>query len=55
MFTYARAINGVKDMDGFREAFNISREQNGNDSSSCASDDDVETIALIVSHLKCNS
>lgn len=47
-FTPSRAINGVKEMDGFREAFNISQEHRENASSSCSGDDNVETSALIV-------
>ena len=48
------SINGVKEMRGFRETFNIgfdgeaSDDLNVTDNSQCDSDDDVETSALLV-------
>ena len=48
------SINGVKEMRGFRETFNISFNQealgglNMSDSGQCGSEDDVETSALLV-------
>ena len=42
-----RAINGVKDMVGFRQTFNLSSDQGGNGSGSMC-DDDVESSAILV-------
>ena len=54
------SINGVKEMPGFRETFNISFNQdamggvNATDGASvqCGSEDDVETSALLVGQLQ---
>ena len=42
-----RAINGVKDMVGFRETFNLCSDQGGNGSESTC-DDDVGCSAILV-------
>ena len=41
-----RAINGVKDMVGFRQTFNLSYGSDGNETAQC--EDDVETSAVLV-------
>ena len=43
-----RAINGVKDMVGFRQTFNLSYDQGGN-GSELLCDDDVGSSAILVS------
>ena len=43
-----RAINGVKDMLGFRQTFNLSIDQGGNESE-LRCDDDVGSSAILVS------
>lgn len=42
-------MNGVKDMEGYRETVNLSWELGGdNDTASCDSDDGVGTGAILV-------
>ena len=51
MFLSDRSFNGVKEMRGFRETFNISFNQddlNETDGAMCGSTDDLETSALLV-------
>ena len=43
-----RSINGVKDMFGFRQTFNLSIDQGGN-GSELQCDDDVGSSAILVS------
>ena len=47
---YPRAINGVKDMEGYRHTLNLSAEGNiSNETGPCnTSQDDVETTAILV-------
>ena len=51
---FVSSINGVKEMQGFRETFNISFTQEGlgglnvTEGIHCGSEDDVETSALLV-------
>ena len=45
LMLYHRAINGVKDMVGFRQTFNLSYSD-GNETAQC--EDDVEASAVLV-------
>lgn len=42
----SRVINGVKDMEGFREVFDFTNDE-GNDSSSCYESESVEESTLL--------
>ena len=51
-FFFSSSTNGVKEMSGFRQTFNISyslSEHAINQTAPCVSVDDVETSALLVS------
>lgn len=52
IFCSSSSTNGIKEMPGFRQTFNISyslSEHAINQTASCVSVDDVETSALLVS------
>lgn len=50
---YLRISNGIKEMDGFRQTFNLSLTLDNNLSlTSCSSTDDEETSAILVSAVK---
>ena len=57
LFHIKSSINGVKEMHGFRNAFNITFNQKVEDNQTygaqCASTDDVETSALMVCTIHC--
>lgn len=42
-----RSINGVKDMPGFRQTFNISYDRGGNESTSLCDDDLGSSVVLV--------
>ena len=49
------STNGVKEMSGFRQTFNISYSQSGRINQTAPSLDDVETSALLVQIvIQCN-
>ncbi len=54
MTSLHRSSNGVKEMRGFREYFNLSRSEEDNSTTGCTADDSSgETSAILVSTVNC--